>query len=389
MFGFELSSRDPANEQAGNLASVDASTSVNTADGIQYLGHNINPKAEGVFDFEWTPPPADVGTITMYVAANGNQGVTGNRIHLQSFEINPAAPPGVPTINDGGVVPSNTFSADDGFSSNTFGTIFGIDLTDLTLVWDDAFVDGVAPTTLGGARVFYDGVPAFISFVGEGEDFGVPFDQINFVVPGLNGKGAGGLVPVEVETAAGRSAPAMVIHQELSPSFFPLPPVDRVPQALAAVHLDGTLVGPADLIPGATLREADAADVISLFGTGFGATTPAVPVGTLPGTVLDPGVTSATVQDIRICFGDGGDADLCGSVGLRRPLPDHRHGSRCAGRRRSGLGQDRRRPIARRHLDPRGRAVNAVPKLLGVTSAWVRDIQDVLGRCAPAIPLLS
>ncbi len=89
VFGFELSSRDPANEQAGNLASVDASTSVNTSSGIQYLGHSINPKAEGVFDFEWTPPPTDVGTITMYVAANaanGNQGVTGNRIHVQSFE---------------------------------------------------------------------------------------------------------------------------------------------------------------------------------------------------------------------------------------------------------------------------------------------------------------
>ena len=74
VFGFELSSRDPANEQAGNLASVDASTSVNTSSGIQYLGHSINPKAEGVFDFEWTPPPTDVGTITMYVAANAANG---------------------------------------------------------------------------------------------------------------------------------------------------------------------------------------------------------------------------------------------------------------------------------------------------------------------------
>ena len=218
------------------------------------------------------------------------------------------------------MVPSNTFSADDGFSSNTFGSIFGVDLTNVTLVWDDAFVNGVAPTMLGGAQVLYDGEPAFIYFVGEADDFGVPFDQINFVVPDTNGKGAGGLVPVEVETAGGRSAPAMVIHQDLSPSFFPLPPVARVPQALAAVHLDGTLVGPADLIPGVTLREANAGDVVSLFGTGFGATAPAVPVGTLPGAFLDPGVTSATVQDVRICFGDVEVtpifAGLSGFVGL-------------------------------------------------------------------------
>ena len=299
VFGFELSARDPANAQAGNLAAVDASTSVNTASAVQYLGHNINPKAEGVFDFEWTPPPADVGTITMYVAANaanGNQGVTGNRIHLQSFEIDPAAPPGVPTISEGGVVPSNTFSADDGFSSNTFGSIFGVDLTSVTLDWNDAFdVDGEAPTTLGGTQVLYDGEPAFISFIGDGDELGVPFDQINFVVPETNNKGVGGLVPVQVVTAGGTSAAAMVIHQALSPSFFPL-----VAPNVAAVHLDGTLVGPPGLIPGVTTREANPGDIVLLFGTGFGPTTPPVEVGKLP----EPGVISATNQEVRVCFGN-------------------------------------------------------------------------------------
>ncbi len=320
VFGFELSARDPANAQAGNLAAVDASTSVNTIlpPGIQYLGHNINPKAEGVFDFEWTPPPADVGTITMYVAANaanGNQGVTGNRIHLQSFEIDPAAPPGVPTINEGGVAPSNTFNPADGLSSNTFGSIFGVDLTSVTLTWDNAFVDGVAPTMLGGAQVLYDGEPAFISFVGEGDDFGVPFDQINFVAPTINNKGAGGLVPVQVVTAGGTSAAAMVIHQALSPSFFPL-----VAPNVAAVHLDGTLVGPPGLIPVVTTRAANPGDIVLLFGTGFGPTTPPVPVGTLPGTVLEAGVPSATNQEVKICFGDVEVtplfAGLSGFVGL-------------------------------------------------------------------------
>ena len=318
VFGFELSSRDPANAQAGNLAAVDASTSVNTAGGVQYLGHNINPKAEGIFDFEWTPPPADVGTITMYVAANaanGNQGVTGNRIHLQSFEIDPAAPPGVPTINENGVVPSNTFSADDGFSPNTFGSIFGVDLTDVTLTWDNAFENGVAPTTLGGVQVLYDGEPAFISFLGEANDFGVAFDQLNFVVPETNNKGAGGLVPVQVVTAGGTSAAAMVIHQALSPSFFPL----AAPN-VAAVHLDGTLVGPPGLFPGVTTREANPDDIVLLFGTGFGPTTPPVPVGTLPGSVLEPGVASATNQEVTICFGDEEVtplfAGLSGFVGL-------------------------------------------------------------------------
>ena len=255
----------------------------------------------------------------MYVAANaanGNQGVTGNRIHLQSFEIDPAAPPGVPTINEDGVVPSNTFNPEDGLSSNTFGSIFGVDLTSVTLTWDNSFDEnGVAPTMLGGAQVLYDGEPAFISFVGEGDDFGVPFDQINFVAPTTNNKGAGGLVPVQVVTAGGTSAAAMVIHQALSPSFFPL----AAPN-VAAVHLDGTLVGPPGLFPGVTTREANPDDIVLLFGTGFGPTTPPVPVGTLPGSVLEPGVASATNQEVTICFGDEEVtplfAGLSGFVGL-------------------------------------------------------------------------
>ncbi len=320
-YGFQLSARDPANGQAGNLAPADASAFVDTTGGVQYLTHNFG-KVQGVFDFEWTPPPADVGTITMYVAANAANGdgrFTGDRIHLKRFEINPAAPPVVPTISEGGVVQSNTFSADQGFSSNTFATVVGVDLTDVTLDWNDAFVDGVAPTTLGDTRVLYDGEPAFISFVGDSADIGQPFDQVNFVVPGNNAKGAAGVGMVEVEAGGVLSAPVMVMHQAPSPTFFPL--VRTLdPQPLAAVHLDGTLVGSPDLIPGVAFREARAGDVVSLFGTGFGETAPPVPVGMLPGQVLEPGVTSTTVEDVRICFGDvevvPAFAGLSGFVGL-------------------------------------------------------------------------
>ena len=113
-----------------------------------------------------------------------------------------------------------------------------------------------------------------------------------------------GMVTIEVETAGGRSAPAMVMGQTLSPTFFPLP-ADRDPQALAAVHLDGSLVGPSDLFgPGVAIRPAKPGDIISLFGTGFGETIPPVPIGTLPREVLAPGVVSDTVEPVKICFGD-------------------------------------------------------------------------------------
>ena len=176
--------------------------------------------------------------------------------------------------------------------------MFGTDFTQVTLDWADAFVDGVGPTTLGGVRVLYNGEPAFISFV---SDRGAEADQINFVVPDIE---AVGVVRIEVETAGGRSAPAMVMSQTLSPTFFPFP-ADRDPQALAAVHVDGSLVGPSDLFgPKVAIRPAKPGDIISLFGTGFGQTMPPVPVGTLPREVLAPGVFSNTLEPVKICFGD-------------------------------------------------------------------------------------
>ena len=93
----------------------------------------------------------------MYVAGSASSGEgtrTGSRIHLKAIEVGAAAPPGVPSINDGGAAQSTTFSTEQGFSSNTFGTVFGSDLTDVTLTWNSAFVDGVAPTSRGGGREF-------------------------------------------------------------------------------------------------------------------------------------------------------------------------------------------------------------------------------------------
>ena len=319
VFGYQLSSRDDGNLQAGNLAALDAGSSVNTAGGIQYLGNNITPNITGMFEFEWVPPQSDVGPVTMFAAAvadAGTSGRSGDRVHLQDFVINPAAAPGAPSIN-GDPVQSTTFSGAQNFSPNTFATIAGDNLTQVTLTWDRFFTEDdegnlVAPQALGGLRVLYNGEPAHISFVGDSADIGQPFDQVNFVVPESNAKGP---ATVEVETSGGRSAAVMVNNETRSPTLFFIGPFGRTPQAIAAVHLDGTLVGPSDLIPGATLHPAKAGDNVLVFGTGFGETTPPVPVGTLPGSVI-----SRTTEDVRICFGDvevtPSFAGLSGFVGL-------------------------------------------------------------------------
>ena len=162
---------------------------------------------------------------------------------------------------------------------------------------------------------------------------------MNFVVPKSNAKGP---VSVEVETPGGRSTAVMVNNEELSPTLFFIGPFGRAPQAIAAVHLDGTLVGPSDLISGATVRPAKTGDNVVVFGTGFGETTPSVPVGTLPG-----GVVARTTEDVRICFGDvevtPSFAGLSGFVGLYQfvvEVPDVPPGT-CPSRSRSAASRRR------------------------------------------------
>ena len=147
------------------------------------------------------------------------------------------------------------------------------------------------------------------------------------------------------------------MNQVLSPTFFSFGPFDRVPQALAAVHLDGALVGPVDLLgPGVNTRPAKPGDIILLFGTGFGQTSPPVPVGTLPGQVLALGVTSPTRRQnlLRRCRGR---AQLRGPFEPCGPLPDQCHRPRRAARRRARGSQSRQPAITRRHLDQRRGAV--------------------------------
>ncbi|MCP5116290.1 MAG: hypothetical protein GY953_36135, partial [bacterium] len=173
-FGFQLSVRDQGNGQAGDLAPADTGTDVELASGIQYLAHSIEgPRTNGTFEFDWTPPATDAGPVTFYVAANAannDGGRGGDRIHARSFELQPAAARPMPTISDGGVVHGATFTTDQGYAPNTFGTIVGTDLVQSTQVWDNFFTGNVAPTQLGGAKVLVNGTPAFISFTGTAED---------------------------------------------------------------------------------------------------------------------------------------------------------------------------------------------------------------------------
>ena len=118
-------------------------------------------------------------------------------------------------------------------------------------------------------RVEINNRPAFMQLVSSG--------QINCVAPDGIGSGE---VNVVVTTAAGSSEVFRVTAAARAPALM-APPAFRAGdrQYVVAIFPDLTFAGPEGLIPGAPFRPAMADERVVLYGIGFGATTPAIPVG--------------------------------------------------------------------------------------------------------------
>ena len=117
--------------------------------------------------------------------------------------------------------------------------------------------------------VMIGGKPAFVQFTNG--------NQIN-VLPDA---GLEGIAELLVTTpGGGPGIPSQVRVLPVLPEFFRFSPLDQ--RYIAAVHLDGVFVGPTDLFGGAVpMRPAKPGDVIQVFGTGWGETSPPVDPGML------------------------------------------------------------------------------------------------------------
>jgi uncharacterized protein (TIGR03437 family) len=137
-------------------------------------------------------------------------------------------------------------------------SIFGAGFSNTTQTWTAAdFVNGQLPTSLGGVSVFVDSQPAYISYVGP--------QQINVLVPADSTIGP---VSVQVRTMQGASYPGNIMLQRLAPELFAWAP-GSVNYA-AAEHADGTVIG--------AQQPVHAGETIEMYGTGFGPTSPLIPV---------------------------------------------------------------------------------------------------------------
>jgi len=173
-----------------------------------------------------------------------------------------------PGIAEGGVLDAASFRP--AISPGSWFSIFGTNLSPITRNWEASdFVNGALPFSLSGVAVQFGGVPAAVSYISPG--------QINAQVPDGIGPGA---VTVQVITPAGTSTLAQVTAGAISPGFFTFGSGGTT--YIVATFADGTIVGPPGMLGSAVAtRPAKPGDVITLWGSGFGATTPSVSAGML------------------------------------------------------------------------------------------------------------
>jgi uncharacterized protein (TIGR03437 family) len=162
----------------------------------------------------------------------------------------------------------NAADSRPGISTGSWVTIYGRDLAPTARSWrTEEIVKGAFPTELDGVRVTINGRPASVNYISP--------TQLNVQAADDATLGS---VDVKVTRSGIESAPFDAELQTAAPAFFVFP--QEAGRYVAAVHLDGTLVGrPSLFSPKVTSRPARAGEVVSLFGNAFGPTDPPVASG--------------------------------------------------------------------------------------------------------------
>jgi uncharacterized protein (TIGR03118 family) len=167
-----------------------------------------------------------------------------------------------------------------GIASNAFISIFGANLAPITRNWTTSDFSGVnLPTSLDGVSVTVNGKPSFVYYISP--------KQIDVLTPVDT---ATGTVPVVVTDNGLVSASTTATMNTYSPALFLL----KDNASVAALHSSGGIVGATTLYAGASTPAAPG-ETITLFGTGFGPTSPAFTNGAIVAAPLAV-VTAPTVS---------------------------------------------------------------------------------------------
>ncbi len=268
-------------DAAGNLYIADRSNqrirkvdpagviSTVAGDGAYGYGGDGGPAAQAQLAF-----PEDVA-----VDAAGNLYIADRNNHRIRKVTPPVFPPGTPLISAGGVVLATGTPVVNRISPNAIVSVFGQDFAPPGTQATSSALDaaGNIATQLAATCLEIDGKRAPL--------FAVFPTQINAQAP--HELTPGRTVAVEVIRGCGgadeRRGPAMAVAvAAVSPAFFNVRSNPDGRNPLLALHGGGpALVGAPGL--GAEFTPAEPGAYVTLFGTGFGATEPALEAGQIPG----------------------------------------------------------------------------------------------------------
>ena len=221
--------------------------------------------------------PLIADAVYVYSAALYNDGSAAPSVTLAPMDgilLQRAQPVAAPASRVNGVTDAASYGA--AIAPAEWVSVFGTGFSTGSQIWTAAdFVNGQLPTALGGVSVAIDGQPAYISYVSPG--------QINAL---MTADATIGPVTVQVTTPQGQSYPGTVMLQRLAPELFTW--AQGSVTYAAAEHANGALIGPAG-----SLQPASAGEVIELYGTGLGLTSPQIPVSQ---AAFPPAILTAPVS---------------------------------------------------------------------------------------------
>ncbi|MEM7367691.1 MAG: choice-of-anchor V domain-containing protein [Bacteroidota bacterium] len=142
-YGFTTTSLDAGGNQAGSFTLLNTTTTSLQTDLVsgqmrQYMGHRV-ANATNTWDYQWTAPSSPQGNISFYVVgvyANRNNGISGDRVYIDTFSLPLAASYPQPSFSPS--LSSSCLGDSIVFSNTTTGTI-------TTYAWD--FGSGAIPAS--------------------------------------------------------------------------------------------------------------------------------------------------------------------------------------------------------------------------------------------------
>jgi len=210
--------------------------------------------------------PLIADAVYVISAALYNDGSTAAQVTLAPMDailLQRQQPVPTPASRVSSVV--NAASFQPAIASGGFLSIAGAGFGAAPRSWAASDFNGVnLPIALDGVSVMINGKPAYVEYISS--------TVINAIAPDDDTLGP---VPIQVKTPQGTSYPATVLKQRMSPGLFPYQSGGTT--YAVAVHLDGTLVGPSAL----SARPASPGEIIAIYATGFGPTTPPMPTAQL------------------------------------------------------------------------------------------------------------